>query len=285
MRPTLSLVRPNAIPIYFGLVFLLSWGGGFLILDPGSLPLNAEQFTSLGPLLYLAIIAGPSVSGIVMIGLVDGMPGTREFLARLRRWRVAPRWYALALVPALSIAGMTLLLSLLSSGMSPAIIGAENRSALLIAAIGPSLMVGFFEEIGWTGFAVPHLRARHSMLTTGLVVGAVWGLWHFPLFWEADSFSATLPFTILLTRLFAWLPPFRVLLVSIHEHTRSLPVVMLMHSAVSFASIVFAQQGGTGAQLLISPLVAAATMWLLVAAVRIAERRRFADHSLKPSIA
>lgn len=285
MRPGSSIHRPNAVLIYFGLVFLISWGGGFLILGPGSLPLNPEQFTSLGPLLYLTIIAGPTVSGILMIAIADGMPGIREFLGRLRRWRVTPRWYALALVPALSITGITLLLSLLSSELRPAIIAAENRSAILIGAIVPSLLVGSFEEIGWTGFAVPHLRARYSILTTGLLIGVVWGTWHFPLFWEADSFAATLPFTILLVRLFAWLPPFRVLLISIHERTRSLPVVMLMHAAVSYVAIAFAPQGLSGARLLLSPLVSAGTMWLLVAASGIAERRRFADHSLKPSIA
>jgi hypothetical protein len=62
----------------------------------------------------------------------------------------------------------------------------------------------------------------------------VWGAWHFPLFWEADSFSAPLPFAILRARLFAWLPPFRVVLIYLHERTRSLPLVMLMHAAVSF---------------------------------------------------
>ena len=101
MRPTSSFVRQNAVLIFFGLVFLLSWGGTLLSLDSRSLPLDAEQFTSLGALFYLAIIAGPSVSGILMIAIVDGMPGIREFLGRLRRWRVAPGWYAWALVPAL----------------------------------------------------------------------------------------------------------------------------------------------------------------------------------------
>jgi membrane protease YdiL (CAAX protease family) len=136
-------------------------------------------------------------------------------------------------------------------------------------ALGPALLVGFFEEIGWTGFAVPHLRARHSILTTGLAVGVVWGAWHFPLFWEGDSFSATLPFAILLIRLFAWLPPFRVLLVWVHDRTQSLPVVMMMHAAVSFVAIALAPETLSGARLLTSLLVSAATVWLLLAAVGI----------------
>src|SRR5262245_42724602 len=207
-----------------------------------------------------------------MIGIADGIPGLREFLARLRRWRVAPRWYALALIPTLAIAGTTLLLSLFLTDLRPTIIGAENRNVVLIGAIGPSLLVGCFEEIGWTGFAVPHMRSRHSILATGLAVGVVWGAWHFPLFWEADSFHATLPFTILMTRLFAWLPPFRVLLIHIHERTRSLPVVMLMHAAVSYVSIAFGPRDLTGGLTLTGPLAAAVVMGLLFVAAGVPSR-------------
>lgn len=274
------------LAIYFVLAFAISWGGLLAIGGLEGLSVDTWQSDPMLPLMVAAMLAGPSAAGIGMTALVSGRAGLRELLARLLRWRVGMRWYGVALLVAPCVFIVVhLALSLVSPVFLPSVVTVSDSASLALASVSGALAVGFFEEIGWTGFAVPHLRARHSMLTTGLVVGAVWGLWHFPLFWEADSFSATLPFTILLTRLFAWLPPFRVLLVSIHEHTRSLPVVMLMHSAVSFASIVFAQQGGTGAQLLISPLVAAATMWLLVAAVRIAERRRFADHSLKPSIA
>ena len=73
--------------------------GGLLILAPGDFPPSAERFASLGPMVYLAIIAGPSVAGILMIALTDGIPGIREFLARLGHWRVSPGAYALALLP------------------------------------------------------------------------------------------------------------------------------------------------------------------------------------------
>jgi hypothetical protein len=32
---------------------------------------------------------------------------------------------------------------------------------------------GLMEEPGWTGFAVPRLRRRYRVLTTGLIVGFV----------------------------------------------------------------------------------------------------------------
>ncbi|HEY8256974.1 MAG TPA: CPBP family intramembrane glutamic endopeptidase [Gemmatimonadales bacterium] len=276
-----AAIKRHAVLIYFALVCFISGGGILLIVGPGGFPLNAEQFASFGPLMYAAALAGPCVAGIVVTGIVDGRPGLRDLLARLRRWHVGWTWYAVALLPALVMTAMALLLPLMSSEFRPAILDANDKSGILLDALGPALLVGFLEEIGWTGFAVHHLRSRHSILVTGLIVGVVWGLWHFPLFWQADSFSGALPLVFLLTRLFSWLPPFRVLLVWVHDRTQSLPVVMLMHAAVSFVALTVRPEGLTGTRLLTSLLVSPATMWLLLAAVGMANRWQLSRQPLQ----
>ena len=274
-----AAIRRHSLLIYFASVFVISWGGGFLILGPGGLPLNPEEFENLAVSLYVVMLAGPCLAGLLLTGLVDGGPGLHALLARLLRWRISPRWYALALLPALGAAAAVLLLSLASPDFRPAILDSDAKAAILMSALGPALLVGSLEEIGWTGFATPHLRARHSILTTGLAVGVVWGAWHLPLFWEADSFSAALPLGLLVMKLFSWLPPFRVLLVWVHDRTRSLPLVMLMHAAVSFVSIALSPERLTGLYLLTSLLVSAATMWLLLAVVGAANRWRLSPRA------
>jgi hypothetical protein len=112
----------------------------------------------------------------------------------------------------------------------------------------------------------------------------VWGGWHFPLFWQPDSFSGALPLVILLTMLFSWLPPFRVLLVWLHDGTESLPLVMLMHAAVSFVTLTVRSEGLTGTRLLASLLVPPAAMWLLLAAVGVANRWRLSRQPLQPHL-
>jgi membrane protease YdiL (CAAX protease family) len=37
------------------------------------------------------------------------------------------------------------------------------------------------EEIGWRGFATPHLQEKSSPLITGIIIGIIWSLWHAPL--------------------------------------------------------------------------------------------------------
>jgi hypothetical protein len=100
------------------------------------------------------------------------------------------------------------------------------------------------------------------------------------LFWERDSLSAALPLAILLTRLFSWLPPFRVLLVWVHDRTQSLPLVMFMHAVVTFISIILAPETLAGARLLTSLLVSAAMMWLLLAAIAVASGAKVSGQRL-----
>ena len=64
--------------------------------------------------------------------------------------------------------------------------------SLLLIGLVVGLVTGIFEELGWTGFAIPRLRLRYGVLTTGLIVGVLWGAWHFLIFWEA-TLSGALP--------------------------------------------------------------------------------------------
>ena len=37
------------------------------------------------------------------------------------------------------------------------------------------------EELGWRGFVLPRMQARHSALKASLLIGILWGPWHLPL--------------------------------------------------------------------------------------------------------
>lgn len=87
-----------------------------------------------------------------------------------------------------------------------------------------------------------------------------------------------------MTMLFSWLPPFRVLLVWVHDRTQSLPVVMLMHAAVSFVTLTVRPEGLTGTRLLASLLVAPAAMWLLLASVGMANGWQLSRQPLQTNL-
>ncbi len=60
--------------------------------------------------------------------------------------------------------------------------GMPTLHLLPLSAILPAFALFFLgaaaEEIGWQGYAYPRLKQRHSALTSALMVGVVWALWH-----------------------------------------------------------------------------------------------------------
>ena len=164
----------------------------------------------------------------------------------------------------------SLAVSLASTGVSrdflPAIATSDAPGALIGTAFASAVMIGFVEELGWTGYAVPRLLRRSGVQATGIMVGLLWGAWHFPLFWEASSFLGALGLGLLLARLFSWLPPFRVLMVWVYDRTESLLVVALMHVSLVLSTLLF-QPAVSGLELLAFVLVWAVALWVAPGAV------------------
>jgi membrane protease YdiL (CAAX protease family) len=268
-------IKKYSLLIYFALTFTISWGGILLLAGPGGIPIDTEKSENLMPFIYMAMLIGPSFAGILLTGLIDGRAGFRELLSRLLRWRIGAHWFAAALLATPLLASVVLLaLSLLSPEFFPGIFTSGDKATLLLSGVTMGLMVGIFEEPGWTGFAVPRLRLRYNALNTGLIVGLLWGLWHFLVFWEKGSFSGALPLAILLTRLFSWLPPFRVLMVWIYDRTESLLVTMLIHASLVVATLIIVPLTLAGKHLLAWLLAWGAILWIVVVVITVARAGR-----------
>ena len=262
-----DFTKRHSLPIYFTLAFIISWGAILILAGPDGIPATTDQIMVLG----MAMLLGPSMASILMTGLVSGWAGYRDLVSRLLRWRVGIRWYGVALLTApLSTMVVLLMLSLFSPEFLPGIFTSDDKITLLLAGIVGGLMVGFFEELGWTGFATPKMRPRYSIVSTGLIIGLLWGAWHFLLFWENDSFSGVFPLALLIARLFTWLPAYRILMVWVYDRTDSLLVTILMHVSL-VATLAIFDPPLTGGGLLTLILVRSAVLWIIVAAVASAQ--------------
>jgi membrane protease YdiL (CAAX protease family) len=109
-----------------------------------------------------------------------------------------------------------------------------GESAALWLYIVPFFLIDFIangEEIGWRGYALPRLQARHSALISTLVVGVIWGLWHLPKFlldWNAVSFAWFMGHIIAAAFLYTW----------VYNGTRgSLLLVTLLHASSNTAGV------------------------------------------------
>lgn len=289
-----TFIKQHPVLTYYTLVFTISVGGGLLVMGPSGMPGTGEQVATLLPLAFLLLYAGPVVSGPLLIGLVSGRAGFRELFSRLFRWRVGARWYAVALLTMpLLMAAAYVPLSLISPGFLPRIVAsgggatpmlaafglADDKAAMVLAGLVAGVLFGFLEELSWTGFAIPALKQGHGVLATGLIVGALWGAWHIPItFWSSGDPSGALSLTRFLPPFVfyvAALPAYRVLMVWVYDRTESLLVATLMHASLIASTLVILAPVATGGTALVTYwLVLAAELWLLVAAVAVANRGR-----------
>jgi membrane protease YdiL (CAAX protease family) len=213
------------------LAYGISWGafGGRLLDLPRALQLTAEYVTKFGPAL-----AGL----LVVVGL--GSAARREWLARIVRWRMHPGWYLFALAgPAILWLGAIAVHASQGAGWpasnwnSDVVISALGLFALRLFAGG-----GFGEEPGWRGFALPQLEQRMSALSASLLIGVVWGVWHFAAFFVPGSgkeggIGEMVVFTIYtcaLSIIFTWF---------FHKTNGSVLLAALLHASLNSTENVF----------------------------------------------
>jgi uncharacterized protein len=151
MTTIMAFIKSHPLLSYFALTFAISWSG-FLIaagVGTGGFSPTPEQLQTLIPYAVPAMLAGPSLAGILLTGLLYGRAGLRELLSRLLRWRVGARWYAVALLTApLLFTAVLLALSLTSPEFLPRILTTSDKVALLLTGIAVGLGAGIFEELG-----------------------------------------------------------------------------------------------------------------------------------------
>ena len=274
-RTVSSFVKQHPVLSYYVLAFGISWGAILIAVGPGgfvSTTATSPTFALVG----LASLLGPSLAGVIMTGLVDGGAGFHELLSRLTRWRVGGRWYAVALLTAPLVTLTTLVpLSFASRAFLPAILTADDKASLLLSGVATGLIVPVFEELGWTGFATPWLRQRRGILATGLIMGLLWGAWHFPLFAGSAGSSGALPPTLFLAAmLFSWLVPYRVLMVWVYDRSESLMLAMVMHVPIVVSQYVLTPEAISGNAMFVFLVAYAAALWLVVGAVTLRSGRR-----------
>jgi len=269
-----SFIQKHPVLTYYALTFAISWGGVLILGAPYGMPATSEQFENRWPIVFVPYFLGPTTASLLLTGLIYGRAGFHELLSHLFTRRVGLLWYAVALLTAPLLVMPTLFaLSLTSRVFLPNLFITADRLGLILSGTVVGLVEGgLLEELGWTGFAVPEMRRRYSVLNTGLIVGILWGLWHlFPTFWGSGDSSGTFSLYLFLPPCCFYmtvLPAFRVLMVWVYDRTGSLLVSMLLHASLTASTVFILLPKATGVSLMIYYLVLAAVLWLVVIVVQ-----------------
>ncbi|HJS20709.1 MAG TPA: type II CAAX endopeptidase family protein [Anaerolineales bacterium] len=231
MNTTTNFLKRHSLSIGILLMFAFTWP--IDLAYAGKLPFEVPF------IVYLFLGWGFIAASVLMTGLTLGKDAVIALLKRYLYWRVGWKWFLVAflLQPLLMVLGVYG--NVLVSGVAPdysEIIAYQifGESATLWLFIVPFFLIDFIangEEIGWRGYALPRLQARHSALIATLTLGLIWGVWHLPKFlshWNAVSFAWFMAHTMAVAFLYTW----------IYNGTRgSLLLVTILHASSNTAGV------------------------------------------------
>lgn len=136
-------------------------------------------------------VLAPSI--VAVTALIGGVTALRDLGSRIIRWRVPVRVYLLAVATPVVIAGIVVAIAAVTGRASQLGVTMTLPAALIYLLCGTGLFL-LTEEAGWRGLLMPRLQSRWAPLTASLVLGLVWGVWHFPLVNVPDAADSGLPF-------------------------------------------------------------------------------------------
>ncbi len=218
-----SFVKRRAVSLYFVLVFLISWGGAYLVAGTRFLQGEVPELSDIG-LIAIPMLGAPFGVGILMTYLADGREGLNDLFSRMRKWKVGGRWYLpLAIFPVL-IGSVMLLLS--------AVVSPEIVPSFVVPFIFIGLASASLEETGWMGFAFPRMSLGRTMLGATLLLGIIHGAWHFFSDFLANYGAMGGYYWVLFNAgFFTHVVALRVLIVWVYANTDSLFLAMMMHGS------------------------------------------------------
>ena len=205
---------------------------------------------------------GPLVASFLLTFLNEGRIGVLKLLKKAVHFRFKKIWLipTFFLLPA--VIGGSLLLAVKIEGVTPDLSLLYAPPMVVITFIAIFFLGGpVEEEFGWRGYALPRLQANYSALTSSVIVGFMWGVWHLPLFYISDGpyyqspILAVIGSTILLSILFTWL---------FNNTGGSILIVLFFHTMYNFSQTIFPTLGTVNGGLFFMIFLAAAVAVVLV---------------------
>ena len=199
---------------------------------------------------------GPTIAALATSPETRAPAGLGAFL--LGGTRRSAGWLALLAIGVVAVFGLT------SAGLNPALPLVAVPGVLLAAV---TVSGGLSEEPGWRGLLQPALERRLPYLTATLAVGAIWAVWHLPLWLTPGDSHLGFPFPLFAAQailLSFWLAGLR-------RRGGSVLWCCVLHGLVNTVMSLFVLQLGVP---LVAGLLAltALSVWMGVSPGRLAQR-------------
>jgi len=185
--------------LFFLLTFLISWGIWLPSILVGlgiKLPIDASAYTSV------TVIFGafaPLISAFTIIVWQQGWKEGWNFIRQASDLKVKPIYLIFALViPLILNATVHYIAPQMGFEVADTLFPKDLPIHPIILSIPyfflMMLIGGGQEEFGWRGYALVPLQKRVGVIPASLLIGLIWGVWHWPLWVMPGDGHSTYPF-------------------------------------------------------------------------------------------
>jgi CAAX protease family protein len=250
MAPLRSLVDRHPIATFFAASVGLGW-----LLSAYAL-VSADPLVV--PLVAMAVSFVPAGAAWLVLRASGTSAERQAWRARLTRVRVGWRWYAVALfaLPLTYLAGI---------GIATVVGGTVPFHPQALALFPLLLLTNFGEEVGWRGYALPTLQDRMRPLPAALLVGVMWGAFH----WVALSANADAPLAYVAVSTIQLIAISVIMTFVFNGSHGAVPLMAVMHATYDTVAIGVSPLVDTGVALMAFSLTAV-TAWVVAAGLIIA---------------
>ena len=224
----------NKRPLLF--FFLIAFGLTWAIISPLAYYYESiKDKTILYELWHSLGALGPTLAALILIGF-----STKEEKQTFKnRFNFRFLHSPLQVVLALSLLGLMLLALLLDYFIQGQWFDfaawAEEKKLTHLGSwtlyLIPMLSYGFFEEIGWRGFALPRLQLKYHATLSSLILSLLWASWHFPMFFYRFDYDVGMTIGFVVGLMFG-----TFLLTAILNTTRSVWACIIWHMSWNLVS-------------------------------------------------
>lgn len=149
-----------------------------------------KRSVGFGQALEVLGLLGPMLGGIGFTYFTQDNENWREYWSRIVDPKQIPaKWYLVTFLFVPVLMAIAVLLDVALGG-SAVLTQIGKRITPFLSA--PFTIIPFAlhlfiygplpEELGWRGYVLDRLQARWNALVSSLILGAMWALWHLPLF-------------------------------------------------------------------------------------------------------
>ena len=226
--------------IYFVLAFAITWANGIILV------VQSQQGGEKSLLNLLLAYMGPFIAALIMMIFFTNKAFRADFRRRIFDLHLINKKYLPFVFLFLPVAMVISILISIAFGQpveqlqfSEAfkVFDGEVILSMIILVLVPVL-----EELGWRGYGVDSLASKFNLFTTSLIFGALWGVWHLPVFFIEGSYQASLwaQNPLFAINFFAGIIPLAFIMNFLYyKNKRSITLIALFHVLVNYSSELF----------------------------------------------